>query len=265
MTKVFFPLYSAAGSPLFGATPVVAEYRRGNGDVLTPPAVLELGGGFYAFDASTEDVVAGTAYIVDGGTSVPQYTSGSVGNLVAFALYDDAGEPLPGETVAFAAYLNKAGASMAAPAVGEIGGGLYGFSPPVMDITDGRLYVLTTSASPSYFAGELSSESVEGEPPNVTNFTPAPGTEYAADEVFSFDVVDPEGALRYVEVLAMLPGVYEVVHDGVDFGPNYRSETNTRAPIANGWHFTVRRKGGWSLGGLQLCVRAVDTSGLENN
>jgi len=56
------------------------------------------------------------------------------------------------------------------------------------------------------------------------------------------------------------PGtVWEVAHDGAGFGPDYAT-LSTRTVIANGYHYSLRRDGGWPYA-PELEVHAIDVAG----
>ena len=78
-TSVIFALYSGAGSPLTGISPIFAAYEDFSGGAVTPPSIVEIGLGMYGFQPAAPDITNGTAYIIDGTASAnPRYLSGSL-------------------------------------------------------------------------------------------------------------------------------------------------------------------------------------------
>ena len=78
--------------------------------------------------------------------------------IIVFTIYNVAtGVPQAGLTPSFSVYKDDTGANLANPAITEIGGGLYKFTPA---FTTGRgiAYIVATTANPSYLAGYLRPE-----------------------------------------------------------------------------------------------------------
>lgn len=70
-----------------------------------------------------------------------------------FAVFDGVGAPLTGVTPVFSYYRDDLGGALAAPAITEIGGGLYKFTPnyPV-SLNRSAVYMLSTAGnSPKYY------------------------------------------------------------------------------------------------------------------
>lgn len=100
----------------------------------------------------------------------------------------------------------------------------------------------------------------ETTPPVIDNFSPAVGTPLARSDTVSFDVTD-NVALRRALVLVTLAGETYCVHDGFTFRGEF-SNLSTRSVIAGGYHYTVKRNGGW-IEPPDFEVLAIDTSGNE--
>ena len=67
-------------------------------------------------------------------------------------IFDDAGEPLTGLTPTFAVYKDDTGSDVAQPAITEVGGGAYKFTP-VFPTDKGLVYILDTDGGfPAYLA-----------------------------------------------------------------------------------------------------------------
>ena len=103
-----------------------------------------------------------------------------------------------------------------------------------------------------------------GIPPTISGISPAAGTAITASTIISFDVLDDSGIFRRVLLAANFPnaGVYEIIHDGDSFGPQYSSPENSISAITGGYHFSVVRYDGWPASPL-LRVFAIDREGLE--
>lgn len=101
-------------------------------------------------------------------------------------------------------------------------------------------------------------------PPVVGNFSPAVGAFIASNQFITFDVTDPEG-FRLALIAASFPnlGIYEIIHDGTAFGPNYSDGNSGRSAIANGFHYSILRRGGWPASPT-IVPFAIDVFGSEN-
>jgi hypothetical protein len=98
-------------------------------------------------------------------------------------------------------------------------------------------------------------------PPSVTNFTPPPGTPIFSTNPIQFDVTDPDGlAVVVIHVKYLGSDAYEVAYDGGAFSPLFSA--STVQTIANGFHFTLRRQGGWP-GSPYVYAIAVDSKGAS--
>lgn len=98
-------------------------------------------------------------------------------------------------------------------------------------------------------------------PPTITNLSPGAGTGIESTQVISFDITDETGLAAVVVIASFSDGTVEVVHDNDGFRGNYvGGGANTRSAIAGGWHYTVRRIGGWHLSPTFEWL-PVDTSG----
>jgi hypothetical protein len=96
--------------------------------------------------------------------------------------------------------------------------------------------------------------------PVIGDFDPPPGSPISSTTTLSFSVTDETGDFHALVVLCAFEdiGIYEVVHDGVEFGPQYRF--STREVIANGFRYTLIRREGW-LETARIRVVGVDTGG----
>lgn len=85
----------------------------------------------------------------------------------------------------------------------------------------------------------------------VTNYTPAEGAEITPSTPIEFDVTGATLNAIVVTVLFPQTGAQEVVYDRDGFGVNYAPTGgfagSSRAVITGGYHFVIRRRGGWYL------------------
>lgn len=84
------------------------------------------------------------------------------------------------------------------------------------------------------------------EPPTIGDFDPALGETLSRTGSVSFSLVDESGTFHalVVNVAFESENRYDVVHDGNEFGPDYRN--STREVIANGYRYTIVRRLGWT-------------------
>lgn len=101
--------------------------------------------------------------------------------------------------------------------------------------------------------------------PVISNFTPSPGTTLdPADEV-EFDVTDNSGAFaRNMIAVAFADGTQELAYDGQTFTALYLAGSTVAPTVVGqdaGYHYVLRRIGGWP--GATITVRgfSVDSSG----
>jgi hypothetical protein len=101
-------------------------------------------------------------------------------------------------------------------------------------------------------------------PPVVSNIVPATGSALQPTSPIAFQVTSPaNNAFRSIIILAQYPvlGMYEVVHDGLNFSANY---TGSRTAIAGGFQYAnILRIGGWPASPTFI-PNAVDVTGQEN-
>ncbi len=100
-------------------------------------------------------------------------------------------------------------------------------------------------------------QDIDSTPPVVANFAPAAASSINAAAAVAFDVTDNIGE-HLVQVVTAIhsDGTAEVVWDGAFRGRF--AAGSTRTPIANGFHFTMLRSGGWPAAGLTIRVFAID-------
>lgn len=263
---ISFAIYDNAGAPLTSASPAFVRYLDAAGNPAVTPAIANLGGGLYGFEAPTSDYL-GRVYLVSTG-GLPDYTAGSFGSapLVAFALYDAAGLPTASAVPSFTRYADGEGSVRVAPAIENVGSGLYLFRPTVDDVEAHTAYLLTTGAFPSSLAGAFGPTDfgapLDVTPPVVSGFMPPPGTHIRPHNPLGFTITDDSGVLRRVVLTASFPDLesMEVIHTGDAFGPQY---TGTRTAVAGGYTYSgVIRIGGWPAAPT-LTPYAFDIAGNE--
>jgi hypothetical protein len=98
--------------------------------------------------------------------------------------------------------------------------------------------------------------------PVVDNVDPPAGTAIAPADPLSFDVTDPDGfaAILLSAEFPNVPGE-ELVFNGTNFTEPYAAGS-TRVAVAEGFHFELRRAGGWP-GPPSLTVYPFDSLGTE--
>ncbi len=112
------------------------------------------------------------------------------------------------------------------------------------------------------YSGASAAAPADSTAPVVTNVSPPEGTEIERTAPVFFDVTDDSGLFRRVLVAVEFPdGAVELAHDGDAFTPRYIA-LGERTPIAGGWHFRLRRTGGWP-DQPTLRVFATDPGGNE--
>lgn len=97
--------------------------------------------------------------------------------------------------------------------------------------------------------------------PEISNFVPATGSTVEAVDTIQFDITDNLDSFAAVMITVHFEaqGVYEVVHDGTRFGPQYSGQS-TRTAITDGYRFVLRRREGW-IGSPVFHAVVVDSSG----
>jgi len=79
--------------------------------------------------------------------------------------------------------------------------------------------------------------------PVITNLYPTPGDPIGPAEFLRFDITGYSGGLVVLPVATLDPlQPPELIHDGADFVNGYEG---TRAFVAGGYRFTVRKQYGW--------------------
>ncbi len=105
-------------------------------------------------------------------------------------------------------------------------------------------------------------DSVDSLPPVISNLSPPAGSVLEPNDPVSFDVTDDKGFRRIIVTVTQAgEGVEEVAHDGEDFRGYYQN-VSSRTLIDEGWHYAVRRLGGWSSAPT-VRVFAIDVGGNE--
>lgn len=99
-------------------------------------------------------------------------------------------------------------------------------------------------------------------PPVISNQDPIPGSLITATQVVQLDVTDDGGVLPVLMLCVRFNNLdfTEVIHNSDFFEANYLA-TSTRTAITNGYHFAVKRFGGWPDSDVTFFVKATDASG----
>ena len=99
--------------------------------------------------------------------------------------------------------------------------------------------------------------------PVVSNFSPVEGTTLDPSDSVEFDVTDNSDSFaRNMIAVAFADGTQELAYDGLTFTARYLA-ASTASVITGGFHYTLRRTGGWP--GDSLTVRAFSTDAEGNN
>lgn len=267
-----FRLFDALGAPLNGASPTFRAYVDGAGSPVAAPSIFAIGATLGKYGFLYDQPNLPRAWQVDGGASaVPRYLVGNNGGDVqAFGVYTNLGAPgAPGVgSPNFLQYVDQADVPQAQPTIVNPLLGFYLFLPSGADTASGRSYVIRSDSNsvllPAQYDGTVGLAPIPGVDavqPVISNFAPAPGTPILGDSTLQFDVTDNLGLFRRIILLAKyVDGSYEVVFDGDAFANTYSSSLVTS--IVNGYHFSLRRVGGWP-NGPTLYAFAIDTSGNE--
>lgn len=100
--------------------------------------------------------------------------------------------------------------------------------------------------------------------PTISDVEPAAGVAVYADTAISFSVTDIDNFSSIIPMIILDPyGTPEPVSRGVadgDFAFEARYSSSTRIAIANGYRYTIRRRGGWPAA-PRLQIWATDLSG----
>ncbi len=101
----------------------------------------------------------------------------------------------------------------------------------------------------SGWGGTLTAGGGSGEGATVSNYSPADGSGITPATPIQFDVTGAETVALVVTVRYPDTGASETVYDrdgwGVNFGTTGAFLGSERQPIENGYHFIIRRRGGW--------------------
>lgn len=176
-----FRLTNNTGAPLTTATPTLIRYRDRSGVArsLEGATIPHLGGGLYGFTPTPAELSDGVGFLVDcGAGSNPRRGAGFVGDAhVFFAGYDSAGLFLAGLTPTITTYVGASGVSLGAPpAIGDLTGGLYAFTPTLPQRLAGARFAIDLGASAvpgRYVGGDLG----DGQASEPATATPTTGLE----------------------------------------------------------------------------------------
>lgn len=100
----------------------------------------------------------------------------------------------------------------------------------------------------------------------VSNYQPAAGTPITPSTPLEFDVTSSPGTLVSLTVTVFYPatGASEVAYSrngwGINYSPTQGFQGSERSSIAGGFHFKLRRRGGW-YATPQVQVEGADSNG----
>ena len=130
--------------------------------------------------------------------------------------------------------------------------------------TDGHVFVPYHSsgdmsgltASPNaLFVPSVNVPIADATAPTITNFSPATTETILTNTAIEFDITDAGGFAGIIVFAELADGTVEMVHDGFAFRGNYVGNPNARTTIANGFHYRIRRSGGWPKTGAAPTVK----------
>lgn len=103
-------------------------------------------------------------------------------------------------------------------------------------------------ATLGYYGGGQSSG---GSPPVITVVSPTPGSTIGPSTTIVFNYQDNVGFANKLPCVKILQpdGVsykYELIHDGVNFTPDYSGTMAQISVSPQIWQYSVNRKGGWT-------------------
>jgi hypothetical protein len=157
---ITFALFDATGAPLTGATPTFAQYLSAITGVDlggSAPAITEVGGGIYGFDAVLSG--EGIAYYIDGGASAaPQYLGGGQGDngVVVLPFYANDGTPAGVCTASIDTYEDGNGNPVTPPTLNSLNNtGLFSFLPLASEVAAHVSYMVSSNKNPTRYFGQL--------------------------------------------------------------------------------------------------------------
>lgn len=121
----------------------------------------------------------------------------------------------------------------------------------------------------SGWGGTLTSGGGGGGPggpgPTVENFQPPEGTPITAGTALTFDVLNANPLVSIIiSVIYRQTGATELVYNREGFSANFAPTGgfigSERQTISGGWHFILRRRGGWPLA-PSIVVEGADDQG----
>lgn len=136
------------------------------------------------------------------------------------------------------------------------------FPSSAIDYLNTELYEFSGSFGPAQLDYIDFGANAGGSAPVVTLVSPLVASVESAGAVV-VDVTDADGNLGRVFVVARYPatGKEELVHQGDRFTTDFNGQSS-RAPLANGFRFTLKRSGGWPSSPI-IDVYAFDATGRE--
>lgn len=194
-----FRLKDGVGNPLAGQPVAFLKYCDRVGGARTPPVIFDHGDGLYSFVCPVGDVSDGVGYLIDCGAGAnPPRGAGYVGNgHVFFAGYDVSGAFNAGLAPAITLYVSTLAINLIPiPAVDNLGGGLYAFTPTNNDRINGARFAIDCGASAGanrYISGDLGDgltpDPGSPTPPGSIDFSSGPNTAAPIKRALYFDPI----------------------------------------------------------------------------
>ncbi len=239
------------------------------------PTINNLGVGKFEIETSDAQEAAGRMFLIATG-GFPAYVYGALhagsNPFAAVAFFNADGTPATtgAPTIPAGGYQDKIGNARTAPAPAG-GPCMWSVTPSAGDlaVVGGVNWILDAPAGkiPASYDGDLIVGGAAGSstPPVVGNFSPSLVTPIQSTQSVGFDVTISDGtAFANVSISVVFDslGLAEEVYDGADFSALYVA-SSIRATIANGFRFTLIRRGGWPAN-PKVKVRAVSVTGVLN-
>lgn len=235
---ITFALFDAVGAPLTGATPTFAQYLSAITGVDlsgSAPAITEIGGGIYGFDAVLSG--EGIAYYINGGTSAaPQYFGGGQGDngVVVLPFFANDGSPAGVCIASIDTYEDGDGNPVTPPALNSLNNtGLFSFLPSGADIAARLSFMVSSNKNPTQYFGQLESAGAPIIIPPADTTAPTVVMTRPANDSRLLDVIFDE---QVVDAEALTPSNYSIDHGLVVTkvekisGIQYRLTTSRQTP-----------------------------------
>lgn len=151
---IVFQVFDSDDNPKAGLSLSFTTYKNQNGDDISKPTIIELGGGFYSFNPLFSLGTLAVAYIINTGFNpsvvysyvrhedLDIFTLPASPQRLYFAVFRDNLTPAPSQDLEFVVFKNQVGANVTPPDIDKIGGGFYFFNVPLDEINTGFCYTI---------------------------------------------------------------------------------------------------------------------------